>query len=108
MSRLTRVAAFATGLYRERARVAWTGYLRRDPMAQLWLRPGRENPYPVYDRLRERGPLTETRLGNWASTSYRVCDAVLRDRRFGVRPEDPEPGRCATSSWWPASRPRST
>jgi cytochrome P450 len=61
-------------------------------MALLQLRPGRVNPYAVYDRLRERGPLTPTRLGNWVSTSHRVCDCVLRDRRFGARPEDQPAG----------------
>ena len=57
-------------------------------MALLELRPGRVNPYPVYARLRADGPLTPTRRGNWVSTSHRVCDAVLRDRRFGVYRDD--------------------
>lgn len=88
MTNLRRAVAFAAGLYRDRAAVAWAGYLQRDPMALLTLRPGRVDPYAVYARLRERGPLSPTRLGNWVTTSHRVCDAVLRDRRFGVRPED--------------------
>jgi cytochrome P450 len=34
-----------------------------------------------------------TRLGNWATTSHRICNTVLRDRRFGVAPADgPAPG----------------
>ena len=94
---LTRVAAFAGGLYRRKALLACAGYLGRDPMAQLQLRPGRVNPYPVYDRLRARGPLTPTRLGGWVSTSYGVCESVLRDRRFAVRPEGAEPGRAGLS-----------
>jgi len=61
-----------------------TGYLRRDPMALL---PGRANPYPVHARLRKNGPLTLTRPGDWVTISHRVCDAVLRDRRFGIRME---------------------
>jgi P450-derived glycosyltransferase activator len=97
MSQLSQAVAFASGLYRERARIAVAGYLRRDPMALLGLRPGRDDPYPVYDRLRERGPLTPTRLGNWVSTSHRVCDSVLRDRRFGASPEDAEPGQSGLS-----------
>ena len=88
MSDFRQVAAFAAGLYRQRAGIAYVGYLRRDPMALLTLQPGRVDPYAIYDRLRRDGPLTPTRLGNWVSTSHRVCDSVLRDRRFGARPED--------------------
>ena len=88
MSDLSRVISFASGLYRQRAGVAFAGYVRRDPLARLTLRPGRANPYAIYDRLRASGPLVPTRLGNWSSTSYRVCSSVLRDRRFGVRPAE--------------------
>ncbi len=79
---------FASQLYRQRADIAYAGYVRRDPVALLSLRPGRVNPYAIYDRLRASGTLTPTRLGNWATTSHRVCDSVLRDRRFGVRLDD--------------------
>ena len=96
-TRLTRVLVFTGGLYRQKALLACAGYLGRDPMAQLQLRPGRVNPYAVYDRLRARGPLTPTRLGNWVSTSHSVCESVLRDRRFAVRPEDTEPGQAGMS-----------
>jgi cytochrome P450 len=92
MSQLRQALSFATALYRQRAGVAVAGYLRRDPMALLQLRPGRDNPYAIYDQMRRIGTLTPTRLGNWATTSHRVCNAVLRDRRFGVRPaDDPAP-----------------
>ena len=94
---LTRVVAFAGGLYRRRAMLACAGYLGRDPMAQLQLRPGRVDPYAVYDRLRANGPLTPTRLGDWVSTSHSVCESVLRDRRFAVRPADAEPGQAGMS-----------
>ena len=59
----------------------------------MLFRSGRMNPYVVYDRLRASGPLTPTRLGHWVSTSHSVCESVLRDRRFAVRPEDAEPGQ---------------
>jgi hypothetical protein len=88
MSNLTRTIAFASQLYRGKAGVTYAGYVRRDPLAQLSLRPGRANPYPLYEQLRAQGTLTPTRLGNWATTSHRVCSAVLRDRRFGVAPAD--------------------
>jgi P450-derived glycosyltransferase activator len=86
MSQLRQAARFAATLYRDHARLGYHGYLRRDPMALLALRPGRDNPYAIYHRLRALGPLTATRLGNWSSTSHQVCGTVLRDRRFGVRP----------------------
>jgi cytochrome P450 len=90
MSNLGQAITF-TKLYQERAGLGFAGYVRRDPMALLELRPGRVNPYPVYARLRNEGPLTPTRLGNWVSTSHRVCDAVLRDRRLGVCLDDEDP-----------------
>ncbi len=88
MAKLGPAVAFATTLYRMRAGLATAGYLKRDPMALLSLRPGRQNPYAIYDRMRAIGPVLPTRLGNWSTTSHRVCNAVLRDRRFGVRPTE--------------------
>jgi P450-derived glycosyltransferase activator len=79
---------FATGLYRRRLDFAWHGYLRRDPMSQLHLRGARDDPYAVYARIRRDGPLVPTRMGNYVTVSHRVCNAVLRDRRFGVRATD--------------------
>jgi cytochrome P450 len=84
MSSLGPTIKFAANLYRQRARIAYEGYLAGDELALLTLGPGRSDPYPIYERLRARGTLTPTRLGNWVTTSYRVCDSVLRDRRFGV------------------------
>jgi len=88
MSDLAQTVSFATGLYRQRVTTAYTAYVRRDPMARLLLRPGRDNPYAIYDRMRQQGTLSHTRLGNWVTTSHRLSNAVLRDRRFGVRSLD--------------------
>lgn len=88
VSQLREVAGFAARLYGARAATAWQGYVRRSPLALLQLGPGRDDPYAVYDRIRAAGPMVETPLGNWASASHDVCAAVLRDRRFGVRPLD--------------------
>jgi P450-derived glycosyltransferase activator len=57
-------------------------------MALLSLRPGRADPYSIYDDMRRHGTLTRTRLGNWVTTSHRVATAVLRDRRFGMWPQE--------------------
>jgi cytochrome P450 len=83
-----RAIAYASRLYLQRANTAYAGYIHRDPMALLRLSPGRTDPYPIYDRIREGGTLVPTRLGNWVSPSHRVCDSVLRNRRFGVRLAD--------------------
>jgi P450-derived glycosyltransferase activator len=79
---------FATALYLQRAQVAYRAYVRHDELALLASGPGRRDPYPFYERLRGRGPLTPTLLGNWSSTSHEICSRVLRDRRLGVRPLD--------------------
>jgi len=48
MSELGQVVTFAAKLYGEHASVRYAGYLRRDPMARLELRPERDrDPRPV-------------------------------------------------------------
>jgi hypothetical protein len=95
MGQLRQTVSFATGLYRHRAYVAYHGYLRRDPMALLNLRPGRDDPYSIYEKMRHAGTLAPTWLGNWVTTNHRVCNSVLRDRRFGVRSTELTPGAAA-------------
>lgn len=57
----------------------------------LWSLSGQDDPYPVYESLRAGGPVIGAGQ-EWASTDHAVCNAVLRDRRFGVRPAgDPGP-----------------
>ncbi|MGW0520029.1 cytochrome P450 [Crossiella sp. NPDC003009] len=46
------------------------------------------DPYPLYERIRARGPLYRGPSGMWAATSFDLCDQVLRDRRFGMRSAD--------------------
>ena len=92
MSDVERAIAFAASIYRQRAASAYAGYVQRDPLALLESRPGRADPYAIYEQIRARGSLVPTRMGNWMTTSHQVCDAVLRNRRFGVRPAgDPGP-----------------
>lgn len=81
----------AAGLYRQRAGLAYYAHVRRDPLEQLRTRAGRDDPYAIYERLRADGPLSRGRRGPWLSTSYDVCNRLLRDRRFGVRPADAPP-----------------
>jgi len=88
MSNAGQAIAFASRLYGQRAGTAYAGYVKRNPLALLRLRPGRANPYPVYDRIRADGRLVPTPLGNWVSASHAVCGEALRNRRFGVRPAE--------------------
>jgi P450-derived glycosyltransferase activator len=88
MGQLAQAVTFAKGLYRQRADLAYAGYVHRDPLSQLQLRTGRNDPYAIYERMRQAGTLSPTRLGNWSTTSHRVANGVLRSRQFGVRPLD--------------------
>ncbi|MFC4912178.1 cytochrome P450 [Actinomadura gamaensis] len=47
----------------------------------------RADPYAEYRRLAEAGTLTRTEVGLWVTASYRLCESVLRDQRFGHRPD---------------------
>lgn len=94
MSDVTSALGFAVRFYRGRAMLMANGYLGRDPMAMMELRPGRRNPYAIYERLRAQGPLTTTRPGYLATTSHAICRSVLRDRNFAVRmPDDGQPSQ---------------
>ncbi|MBM7769842.1 P450-derived glycosyltransferase activator [Actinokineospora baliensis] len=75
-----------------RAQMAlWQDHLRAvsdrgDPYALLLRAP--EDPYPLYEQVRARGPLHLSGLGVWVTASYRLANKVLRDKRFGVRRAD--------------------
>jgi len=57
----------------------------------LWSLSGQDDPFPVYEHLRAGGPLVGAGQ-EWVTTDHAVCNAILRDRRFGVRPAgDPSP-----------------
>ncbi|RLK61266.1 cytochrome P450 [Actinokineospora cianjurensis] len=75
-----------------RAQMAlWQDHLRAvsdrgDPYAQLLRAP--EDPYPLYEHVRARGPLHRSGLGVWVTASHKLANKVLRDKRFGVRRAD--------------------
>jgi unspecific monooxygenase len=46
------------------------------------------DPYAQYRRLSAAGPLQRTPFGLWVTTSYELCQRVLRDPRFGHQPDD--------------------
>lgn len=91
VAQLRTAASFAGGLYKERWDRWYAGRVRGDQLARLALREGRRDPYAVYEQMRETGPMIPTRLGNWCTTSYEICNQVLRSRHFGVREQDGTP-----------------
>src|SRR5688572_10097331 len=42
----------------------------------------RRDPYPLYARYREMGPMVPTMFGGYILTSHAECFQVLRDARF--------------------------
>ena len=94
---LTRQAAgvgrFTVEIYSNRALNLYHGLVKDDLLSQLQLALGRADPHAVYERMRTRGPVLPTRLGNVSTTSYELCQRVLRSRSFGVTdPAAPRPG----------------
>jgi cytochrome P450 len=92
MGQARQVARFVAELYRAKAVLGYHGYLKHDELALLMLHPGRDNPYPLYERLRGRGPISRTRVGPWVSTSHPLCNRILRERGFGVGADGAEGG----------------
>ena len=81
-------AKFIGGMYRERARVLYWAHVRGDLFSRLILPNGHTDPYEIYEEMRARGPMLPTRLDNYSTTSHRLCNEVLRNRKFGVSPID--------------------
>ncbi|QDP98623.1 cytochrome P450 [Microlunatus elymi] len=75
---------FIKELYGTKARLLWSGYLRRDPVARLQLEPGRLDPYPLYEQIRSRGRVSRTPFGHFVTVDHEICNEVLRSRDFGV------------------------
>ena len=87
-TKAVQAAKFLSGMYRERARILYWAHVRGDLFSRLILPNHHTDPYQIYEEMRTRGPMLPTRLGNYTTTSHRVCNEVLRSRRFGVKPED--------------------
>jgi cytochrome P450 len=67
-----------------------------DPIARLVAPAGRADPYPVYRRARERGPLVPSMIG-LVTAHHDVATEILRDHeRFGSAPV-PRPTHGPTS-----------
>src|SRR5262245_29849582 len=48
----------------------------------LFTPAGRENPYPIYAKLREAAPVHRSPFGSWVVTRYEPVDRVLRSNAF--------------------------
>lgn len=72
----------------QRAALRWWS-LRGDDTATIVLGDRSADPFPLYERLRARGPLVRSAMGVWTATGHGLCKAVLRDPRFRVEaPQD--------------------
>ena len=63
-----------------------TAQVAHDPerlVQSIMVGPFPDDPYPVYDALRDIAPVYRSDLGLWFATSYADCLGVLRDPRFG-------------------------
>ena len=87
-TRAVQTARFLGGMYRERALVLYWAHVRGDLFSRLNLPNHNTDPYPIYEEMRAKGALLPTRLGNYSTTSHRLCNEVLRSRNFGVSTED--------------------
>ena len=88
VTRAVRAAKFVGGIYVERALLLYAARVRGDLFSQLIRRNDRTDPYEIYEKMRAVGPMVRTRLGNYSTTSHRICHEVLRSRSFGVTPND--------------------
>jgi cytochrome P450 len=87
-TKAVQTARFLGSMYRERARVLYWAHVRGDLFSRLTLPNHHTDPYPIYEEMRARGPMLPTRLGTYSTTSHRLCNEVLRSRKFGVSAED--------------------
>ncbi|MFI6813335.1 cytochrome P450 [Nonomuraea sp. NPDC050328] len=54
-----------------------------DRIAPLYV--PRQDPWPLYERLRDRGPVYRSVIGYAAVSSHELCSRVLRGPEFGMR-----------------------
>ena len=80
-------------LRRRVAEPALLSYFRRrgDPLARLLGNAGKDDPYPLYVRMREE-PLWRSALGVWMTARHATASSVLRDRRFSSSSRGFKPG----------------
>lgn len=84
---------FAKDLYIAKAQTFYAGRICREPLARVGLYPWHRDPYPLYDQVRARGPVSALRAsGYYTSATHRVCKAALKSRAMGTAGRE-SPGR---------------
>ncbi|MCK2242061.1 MULTISPECIES: cytochrome P450 [unclassified Crossiella] len=74
----------------------WGASAIGDPGARL-VRRGTADPYPLYEEIREAGPLVRSRFGFYVGAGHELSARLLRDERFGMPgPHGVFPQRAAT------------
>ncbi|TCP50838.1 hypothetical protein EV191_107102 [Tamaricihabitans halophyticus] len=58
--------------------------LAGDPDARLLGVKPAADPYPLYEKLRARGPLSQNRMGFYLTPTHELVSAMLRDQRLGT------------------------
>jgi cytochrome P450 len=81
-------AKFVGQIYASRVQAAYWSRVRGDLFTRLNFPGDRTDPYEIYEQMRRIGPMVPTRLGNYSTTSRQLCNEVLRNRSFGVTPDD--------------------
>ncbi|MEL3951632.1 cytochrome P450 [Streptomyces sp. LNU-CPARS28] len=56
-----------------------------DPFTRLL--QGQEDPYPLYAKVRQRGPVHRSHLGTWVTGSHELGTRILRDRTLFLNRE---------------------
>jgi cytochrome P450 len=87
-AKTVQAAKFVGRIYLQRAMLIYAAKIRGDLFNQLILNRGAADPYQIYEQMRAIGPMVRTQLGNYCTTSHRICNEVLRSRNFGVTPND--------------------
>ena len=67
-----------------RAFIGFHAHVRKDPLAQLFTRKGRRDPYAIYERIRALGPFPTSSFNSIVLVDHARCHQVLRSRDFGV------------------------
>jgi len=75
---------FVRDFYSYRLRLYGHGYLGRDPVALIQLRTGIEDPYPLYEQIRARGPLVRTAMNGMVTVDHDLSDQILRSRMYSA------------------------
>lgn len=70
--------------------IHWIHAANGDPYATV-LRGQSDDPYPVYERLRARGPLSFSPTGSWVTGDHALAARVLSSADFGVSGADGGP-----------------